>query len=271
MLANARSIVSVLPASVPFSSSAAYGPTRMVRAPSRAVDPTAIPAPAVPSVMAMTPRAPFGAHGQAAHGRVHVVAVADQLRGHVLARQHGARQSGRAMRQRRHAVEEMRGVPRAGVEGGHRLIEVGAGVAERHAVAGGAQRAHQIETALELGRQVTMPTSARQAAITSRISLPGERRLGARRERRRSRLEIGRHAQALERLRAGELGIEEVALEVGGQHARRARPAAPAARARPPRGSARSAAGSQAIDVGQNAVTPNDGMRRGDLAPRRSS
>ena len=64
-----------------------------------------------------------------------------------------------------------------------------------------------------------------------------------------------RQAKALERLGAAIIGIDEVALEMRRQHARR-RARRVAARRELPPASSGARAGAQAIDVGQKAVTP---------------
>ena len=61
--------------------------------------------------------------------------------------------------------------------------------------------------------------------------------------------------RALERLRAAILGIDEIAFEVRGQHARSAGGRANRA-ARTAASIVRKVSGAQATDVGQNAVTP---------------
>ena len=139
-----------LPHSVPSSRKQASSVTVTARPPSDTLLPTGRPAPALPSVMAIVRSTPLGADRRRRDRRMHVVAVADDLRRHGVLGQHGAGQPGRAVRHRRHPVEQVRGVARAGGDAGQRLL-VGRGrVAERHAMAGGDQRLGQIEAAVEL-------------------------------------------------------------------------------------------------------------------------
>ena len=93
------------------------------------------------------------------------------------------------MRHRRHAVEEMRRVTRAGLDGRDRLVEAGARVAERHAMAGGNQRPHEIEAARQFRRERDdadiRPCAAVIAARMSRrreLTLAGCRSHGCRRQ-----------------------------------------------------------------------------------------
>jgi hypothetical protein len=123
------------------------------------------------------------------------------------------------MRQRGHPVEQMRRVTRAGVEGGNGDVEIRAGMSERHAVTLGAQPPHQIESALELGCHGHDSDVGATTGDDVENLAPRERGVGARRKRCRTHVEIGRYAQALERLRPSVLGIEEVAFDVCGQHA----------------------------------------------------
>jgi hypothetical protein len=61
---------------------------------------------------------------------MHVLTVADELRGNGVARQHRPGKPGRPMQQRRHAIEQMRRVRRAGLDGRARVVERRAGVSE---------------------------------------------------------------------------------------------------------------------------------------------
>ncbi len=83
---------------------------------------------------------------------MHVDAVADNLGRHLVMLEDGARQPWRAMPDGRHAIEEMRGVPRAGVDALERLLVRRAGVSERHAMAVRGERADERDRALDLGR-----------------------------------------------------------------------------------------------------------------------
>ena len=146
---------------------------------------------------------------------MHVVAVADELRGHLFAREHRAGKARSPVGDRRHPVEQMRGVPGAGLDRGDRRVEVRAGVPERHAVTGRDQRRDEIDAARQLGRE------RHDADVGPRRGDDVED--VARRERRRhsqSRPGARRHD---DRLRAAVVGVDEVAFEMRGQHARTAR------------------------------------------------
>ena len=95
-----------------------------------------------------------------------------------------------------------------------------------------------------------MPTSAACRSMTSRISAP-ENSASPVAPNRRAR----RHPQAVQRLCAVVVGIDEIALQVRGQARARRRVCLAASAATPPRNDS-STAGGHAIDVGQNAVTP---------------
>ena len=136
---------------------------------------------------------------------------------------------GRAMAERRHAVEQMRRVPRARRDRRERLVVGRAGVAERHAMPARAEPPDQVEPAVQLRtrasrcRRRARRARSRQgcrAAVKSFAAVPS--RPSARRQsgHRAPREGLRRHA---ERLRAAVLGVDEVALEMRGQHARRAR------------------------------------------------
>src|SRR5207249_12334654 len=62
-------------------------------------------------------------------------AVADELGGHLVGLQNRADQTRRSVTERRHAVEEMGRVTRAGGNGLERLIVGRPGMSQRHAVA----------------------------------------------------------------------------------------------------------------------------------------
>jgi len=83
---------------------------------------------------------------------VHVKSVADDFRRDLLGLQHGAGEAGRAVAERRHAVEEMRRVARAGGDRLERLLVGRAGVAERHPMPARGEPAHEIESAVQLRR-----------------------------------------------------------------------------------------------------------------------
>ena len=130
------------------------------------------------------------------------------------------------MRHRRHAVEEVRGVPRARLHRGHRRVVVGARVAERHAVPGRRQRAHRDRCR----RAAPAPASRCRCPAGAPPSRPGCRRPRSRR-RRAARGRGARPAAGAGTRPAAhrEVGVDEVALEMRRQHAR-ARRAARSAR-----------------------------------------
>ena len=84
---------------------------------------------------------------------MHVDAVADDFRGDFVGLQHGADQTRRAMAERRHPVEEVRGLARAGVDRGERFFVGRTRMAQRHAMPARRQPAHQIEAAVQLRRE----------------------------------------------------------------------------------------------------------------------
>ena len=171
--------------------------------------------------MAMTRDGPFAASRCAMHRRMHVMAVADELGRDVVAREHRAGESRLAMRHRPHAIEEMRRLARAGGDRRLAFLERRAGMSERHAHAGRGERSRQIESAVDLrrerddadvgamaiddGRECPRPEKLARVAATP---WPSRRAAGSPQTRRR--------------LRAAEFRIDEVALEMRGQHARAA-------------------------------------------------
>jgi hypothetical protein len=144
-------------------------------------------------------------------------AVADHLGRHRFVGQHRPGESRGPVRQRRHPVEEMRGVTGAGVDGRQRLLEGGGRMAERHAVSRGDQPGDEVERAVEFRRQCDQPHRGAVRVDHRDDGRPGEgalvrqRLAGARRQ-----------TQAAGRLRAVVVGIEEVALERRAEDAGRA-------------------------------------------------
>ena len=147
------------------------------------------------------------------------MAVADDLRGDIVGLQHRAGEARCAMMERRHAVEEMRGLPRARRHRRDRFLVGRARVPERHAMAARGEQPHQIQTALELGRQRDDADVGRRALDLGEDVAGGEVAVGRPGAARR---QIDRTAQAGRRLRAVVVRVDEVALEMRRQHARRA-------------------------------------------------
>ncbi len=138
-------------------------------------------------------------------------AVADDLGRHVVVLEHGAGQPGGTMADGRHAIEQMRRVPGAGVDALERLFVRRARVAERHAMAVRGERADQSERAVDLGRDGDDPDVGPRRRNLVEDRLAGELALGP---------GPRGQAQALERLRAAILRVDEIAFEVRRQHAR---------------------------------------------------
>ena len=84
---------------------------------------------------------------------MHVKTVADELGGHLVGLQNRAHQTRRSVTERRHAVEEMGRVTRAGGNGLERLIVGRPGMSQRHAVAARQQPSDEIDSAIELWRE----------------------------------------------------------------------------------------------------------------------
>ena len=77
--------------------------------------------------------------------------VADHLGRDFVGLQNCSCESGRAMVKRRHAIEQMRRLPRAGGDAGERLLEGRARVSEGYIVASRCEPSDQIEAAIKLG------------------------------------------------------------------------------------------------------------------------
>ena len=149
---SAPSIVSVLPASVPSSRKAASRPTVMVWLPSGTFVPTGRPGAA--GAVGDRHRAvrTKGRDDRPRDDVVHVVAVAHELGPDGRAVDDGADESRRAVRERRHAIEDVRGVPASGVDAGQPLLVRRGGMPERHDVSRVGERPHQLHAAVHLGR-----------------------------------------------------------------------------------------------------------------------
>jgi len=120
------------------------------------------------------------------------------------------------MGHRTHAVEEMRRVARARGNRGLRLLVRRAGMAKRHPHASGHERSNEREAVLELRRH--RDDADVGPRVIDHLEHIAPREVGRRGAGRRR--QGGRTAQTRERLRAAVLGVDEVALKVGGQHAR---------------------------------------------------
>ena len=107
-----------------------------------------------------------------------VDAVADDFRRDFVGLQHRAGQPGRAMAERRHAVEEMRRVARAGGDRRERLLVGGRGVAERDAMPARDEPANEIEAAVELRRERHDADVGAARSISARMSAAVKSTLG---------------------------------------------------------------------------------------------
>ena len=155
---------------------------------------------------------------------MHVHAVADDLGRHLVVLEHGAGQAGRAMAERRHAIEEVRRVTRAGADALERLFVRRAGMSERHVMPVRGERANERQRAVELRRNRHDADVGPRRRDLGEDFVAGELALGA------SVVQgAPRQAQALERLRAAIVRVDEVAFEMRRQHA--AQPAGRASRA----------------------------------------
>ena len=153
----------------------------------------------------------------------------------------------------------MRGVTDARLDRGHRLFVSRAAVTDRHAMTGRGETAHEIESAVDLRRH------RHDAHLLAVAGDDGENLLArespstrfhsrcATADSRSSGKACG--AQAVARLRALVLGVDEIALEMRGQHACGVTGRA-AASARTLRQHRVERVGWARDGVGQNAVTP---------------
>lgn len=80
-----------------------------------------------------------------------VMAVANQLRRDLVGLQDRADQAGRPVPERRHPIEEMRGLPRPGLNRREPFLVARARVPQRHATPARDQPPHQVEAAIQLG------------------------------------------------------------------------------------------------------------------------
>src|SRR5262249_37292650 len=88
---------------------------------------------------------------------------------------HRADETGRAMRERRHAIEEMRRVTGAAIDTGQALRVAGSGVTDGHDVPGVGQPADEIDHAVELRRNGEDRKLAAGEGDFIQNVLPGER------------------------------------------------------------------------------------------------
>src|SRR5687768_255194 len=84
---------------------------------------------------------------------MHMDAVADDFRRNLPARQDRACESGIAMAERRHPIEQMRRMPRACADCGARLVQCRSGVAERNPTAVRHEMPYQIERTVKFRRE----------------------------------------------------------------------------------------------------------------------
>ena len=142
---------------------------------------------------------------------MHMHAVTDDLGHHIVVLEDSAGQARGAVPERRHAIEEVRRVPRAGVDAGERLLVRGAGMPERYVVPEATERANERQRAIDLrrNRDDADVRSGRRYLLEDCVA--AERPVGCR---------AAGQAQTLQRLSAAIVGIDEVALEMRRQNAR---------------------------------------------------
>ena len=99
---------------------------------------------------------------------MHVDAVADDLRSDFVTVEDGADEAGIPMTEPAHPVEQVRRMTRAGCDRGERLLVVGAGVPERHAVTVPDEPGNQFEDAIDLGRDGDDPDVGTRALDLAR-------------------------------------------------------------------------------------------------------
>ena len=227
---NTRSIVAVLPARVWSSRNDAWSVTVIVRPPSRARRARGQAGAGGPVGDGHDAIGAFRGDGHPQHAGMDVVAVAHQLSGNLDRLQDRPGKTRLAMPHRRHAIEEMRGLLRAGVDRGLALIETRRGMAQGHDAPDPGQIADQFETAVYLRRkghdshvgpgglhdgQDVIGTEA--FFIVGRHAVTANATVRWRAVRRRR---AARNTEASQGLRAGVLGVDEVALEVRRQDSR---------------------------------------------------
>ena len=89
--------------------------------------------------------------------------VADNLCGDLVGLQDGAGKPWRAVTKRRHAVEEVGGLARPGGDRRERLLVSGRRMTERHPMSTRREPAHEVEAAIQLGRERHDPDVGRGA------------------------------------------------------------------------------------------------------------
>ncbi len=146
-------------------------------------------------------------------------AVADEFHHDIGALDYCAGQARFAMVQRRHPVEEMRGLRGARSNGGHRLCVGRAGVPERDTDAERPQPGDEFQCAVDLRRE-RHDADVSGMALDDRGQVGGGERAGADRPSTSRRRRTGPGAQAGAWLRAGVFRADEVAFEVRGHDTR---------------------------------------------------
>ena len=210
---KAPSMVRMLPASVPSASTAQRSATRIGWSPSTRGRPERQAGAGGGVGDRQHAVDALGAHRQPHHRRVDVEAVADHLARDLVVGEHGPGQAGRPVRQRRHAIEQVRRVAGPGGDPGLGLVERRRRMAERHPMAGADQPGDQIEGAVQFRRQRDQPHRGAMRVDHlddgSAVEFPVVPR-GLARPR--------REPQARRRLRPVVVGVQEVALEVRAEH-----------------------------------------------------
>src|SRR4051812_23445117 len=123
------------------------------------------------------------------------------------------------MAERRHAVEEVCRLPRAGADPGSRLFVGRAGMAERYVMSVRGEVGDQLERPLEFGRYGDDPHvgSCGGDLVEDLCTMPRARLRGVTVSARRR---LRRQSKAGERLRTFVVRVDEIAFEVGRQDAR---------------------------------------------------
>ena len=152
---------------------------------------------------------PLRRERQPHESRVDVHAVANHLGRNRLVLEDGAGEARRPMAHRRHAIEEVRRLPRAGFDSCDRLLVARARVTERDSKSRADEIGDEIDRAVEPRTTVTIPTPAGSGDLAKNV--------GAR--KRPVRRGPSWRAQTVEWLRAAEFGVDEIALEVRRQNA----------------------------------------------------
>ena len=173
-----------------------------------------------------------------------VNAVADDFRSQRLALENRGREARLAVVERRHPIEKVRGMPGASVDPLQRLFVGGAGVPQRDRDSLCGQLADQIDGAVDLRCDGHDPDVVRRRVDFGQDLRAREVAIG---------LSVRWKAKALERLGPAVSGLMKLLSRCAGNT--RAPPDA-SREARTAASIVLSAAGAQAIDVGQKAVTP---------------